>query len=209
VVQPVPVIRTYYEIMDERSQMLAELAGVLKEVQSDHALVGGLAVGYHSRPRATIDVDMIVPRRKLKLIAAALRRRGYVIKTHQDLVQVFPPGADTEKAEQIADLVSREANPVLRAAFDQVEPANVLGHHVKVVNRGALVALKFHAGISPTRATGDRHQDITDIARVIETSFGPADADVAVHIAERIHKGAGSELLKLIDDLRHGRQVKV
>jgi hypothetical protein len=45
--------------------MLAELSAILVEVGSDHALIGGLAVGYHGRLRATIDVDMLVPRAKL------------------------------------------------------------------------------------------------------------------------------------------------
>ena len=52
-------------------------------------------------------------------------------------------------------LVAREANPVLDAAARVAEPATVLGHRVRIVPRGALVALKFHAAISPRRAIAE------------------------------------------------------
>jgi hypothetical protein len=56
--------------------MLAELSVILAEVGSDHAVIGGIAVGYHGRLRATIDVDMLVPRDKLEALAQALRARA-------------------------------------------------------------------------------------------------------------------------------------
>jgi hypothetical protein len=197
------------ETLDERARTLAELSEILAEVGSDHALIGGIAVGYHGRLRATVDVDMLVPRSKLGSLARVLQSRGYVVTQTQDIVRVYPPGADPEDADSIADLVAREANPVLEAAARVAEPATVLGHPVHIVPRGALVALKFHAAISTRRDIGDRYQDVADIGRIIARRFELGDEELALQIAAHAYPEAEKELARLIDDLRHGRPVKI
>ena len=197
------------ETLDERARTLAELSVILAEVGSDHAVIGGIAVGYHGRLRATVDVDLLVPREKLEPLARALRSRGYLVTQTPDMVQVYPGGADPEEADSIADLVAREANPVLEAAARVAEPATVLGHPVRIVPRGALVALKFHAAISTRRAIGDRYQDVADIGRIVAKRFKPADEELALQIAAHAYPGAELELATLLDDLRHGRPVKI
>jgi hypothetical protein len=197
------------ETLDERARTLAELSVILAEVGSDHALIGGIAVGYHGRLRATVDVDLLVPRGKLDPLAQALRARGYVVTHTHDMVRVYPPGADPEDAEAIADLVAREANPVLEAAALVAAPATVLGHRVRIVPRGALVALKFHAAISVRRAIADRYQDVADIGRIMAKRFEPADEQLALQIAAHAYPGAEIVLAALLDDLRNGRSVKI
>ncbi len=68
-------IPTVAEIMDDRARTLADLVVILEEVGSEHALVGGLAVGFHGRA-ATIDVDLLVPLGKLAGLSRALGARG-------------------------------------------------------------------------------------------------------------------------------------
>jgi hypothetical protein len=197
------------ETLEERARTLGELSAIFVEIGSDHALIGGIAVGFHGRLRATVDVDLLVPREKLEPLAHALRARGYVITQTQDMVRVYPAKSDPDEAEAFADLVAREAHPVLEAAASTAEPATVLGHRVRIVPRGALVALKFHAAISTRRAVGDRYQDVADISRVIARRFEPADEELAMRIAAHCYPGAEMELAKLIDDLRNGRSVKI
>jgi hypothetical protein len=209
VVATLGVVYHPLEVLDARARTLAELSEIFAEVGSDHALIGGIAVGYHGRLRATVDVDLLVPRGKLAPLAAALRARGYVVTETADMVRVFPAGADPDDAESIADLVAREANPVLQAAARVAEPATVLGHPMRIVPRGALVALKFHAAISTRRAIGDRYQDVADIGRIIAKRFEPADEQLALEVAAHAYPGAETELAALIDDLRNGRPVKI
>ena len=197
------------ETLEERARTLGELAVILTEVGSDHALIGDIAVGFHGRLRATVDVDLLVPRGKLVALADSLRARGYVVALTHDMLRVYPAGADPAHAESIADLVAREANPVLEAAARVAEPATVLGHRVRIVPRGALVALKFHAAISIRRAIEDRYQDVSDIGRVIAKRFTPEDEQLALQIVAHAYPGAEVELAALIDDLRHGRAVKI
>jgi hypothetical protein len=196
--------------MDDRAKMLGELRVVLEEVGSEHALVGGLAAGYHGRSRATIDVDLLVPGAKLNKLARALEARGYVIRfSLPDMIRVLPPGADPAQGESIADLVSKDANPVLCAAFTATEETEVLGHRVHVVSRGAFVALKFHAAVSPKRRIEDRYQDIVDIGRVVSRRFDAEDRAVALRIAAQMYPGAPAELEAIVEDLKNGRPVKL
>lgn len=125
------------------------------------------------------------------------------------MVRVYPAKANPADAEAIANLVAAEANPVLEAAARVAEPATVLGHRVRIVPRGALVALKFHAASSPRRAIADRYMDVSDIGRVIGKRFDPADEQLALQIAAHAYPGAEAELATLIDDLRYGRPVKI
>lgn len=195
--------------MDDRAKMLDELRGVLAEVGADHALVGGLAVGYHGRERATVEVDLLVPRRKLAGIARALEARGHPVRKYEGMIRVWEHGASPDHDEAIADLVAREANPTLRAAAAAVEAATVLDQPVQIAQRGALVALKYHAATSPHCRLEDRYQDIADIGRVIRRSWSPADLALARKVAATIGTDAPDELERLLDDLRNDRPVKI
>lgn len=197
----------YTEVMDDRARDLQAMLDILQDVGANSALIGGLAVGYHGRPRATVDVDLLVPGRFLKRIAAAARGHDYVVRAFQGMIRIYPPGSGP-KAESIADFVSADANPVLRAAFRQVEAAELLGEPVQIVNRAALVALKFHAAVSPDRAIEDKYQDIADIGRIIGKRFDAQDEETARRIAALSYPGADDDFAALIDHLRHGRPVK-
>jgi hypothetical protein len=80
---------------------------------------------------------------------------------------------------------------------------------VRVVQRGAFVALKFHAAISPTRQPHDRYLDVADIASVVARGLPPADERMAIAVAAKSYPGAKKELKQLIDDMRHGRPVRI
>lgn len=205
----VRVALTTWEVMDERAQMLQILSEVCHQVGATHAVIGGIAVGFHSRVRATVDVDLLVPQRKLGPLAKALEDRGFVVDRHPDMIRVYPSGATIGEDEALADLVGLESNPALREAAKMVEPATVLGQPVRIVQRGALVALKFQAATSPSRRIEDRYIDVGDIGRIVRARFDPDDEAVALRIADTMYPGARDELASLLDDLRNDRPVKL
>lgn len=195
--------------MDDRAHDLAVVLDILEDVGTDHALIGGLAVGYHGYERATIDVDMLVPGRSLKRVADAARDRGYVVRTFlPDMIRIYPAGT-AEENKSIADLVSAESNPVLRAAFREVEPVDLLGEQVNVVTFGTLIALKFHAAVSPARAIEDKYQDVADIGHLVKARFTQDDNATGHRIASLAYPGAGEDFDSFINDLRHGRLVRI
>ena len=182
---------------------------ILAEVGSDHAVIGGIAVGYHGRLRATADVDLLVPRGKLDSLADALRARGYVVAQTHDMVRVYPPAADPDHAGSIADLVAREANPVLEAAARFAEPATVLGTPGTNRSPWCLGRIEVSRCNLARRAVEDRYQDVADIGRIIAKRFDSEDQQLALQTAAHAYEGAEAELAVLLDDLRHGRSVKI
>lgn len=193
------------ELMDKNTRTLTALLDALAEIGARHALVGGLVAGYYGKGRATVDVDLLVPKRFMKRLKAALERRGYEVSVLPDMMRMYVPG----EPESVGDLITQEANPVLRAAFAATTPATLLGLPVNIVRRGAFVALKFHAAVSPTRQLGDKIQDVADIVRVLEREFSPDDQRLAVEIADKMYPGAVADLEELFDDVRHGRRPKI
>lgn len=193
------------DILEERSKTLRELVDVLSVVGSEHVLIGGLAVGYHGRPRATLDVDLLIPGKKLVDVREALEAKGYEVRPFPGMIRTYRPGDPS--GESVADIVSREANPVLREAARHFETTTLLGQPVNVIRRGALVALKFHAVMSPDRKLADRYQDLADIGHVLAKRWSVDDALLAGSVAATIDGNARARLEKLIDDLTHGRPV--
>jgi hypothetical protein len=191
--------------MDKNTRTLAALLEALAEVGARHALIGGLVAGYYGKGRATVDVDLLVPKRSMRRLQAALEKRGYEVRTFPGMMRMYVPG----ELEAAGDLVEQEAHPVLHAAFAATTPGMILGFPVRIVRRGAFVALKFHAAVSPTRQATDKAQDVVDIMRVLDKQFGPGDERLAVQIVSKIYPGAEAEFRTLLDDVRHGRRPKI
>jgi hypothetical protein len=60
------------DLLDEFRRILSALdaEGI------EYAVCGGLAVAIHVRPRATIDVDLLLPRHEIERARDAIRARG-------------------------------------------------------------------------------------------------------------------------------------
>src|SRR5262249_40944179 len=160
-------------------------------------LVGGLVTGLYGKERATVDVDLLVPRRAMDHLAREIVRRRYTVERSEDMLRASKRGI------AVADLVVREANPVLQPPSRIPRPATLLRLPVQVVRRGAFVALKFNAAVSPTRQAADRYLDVADIASVVARGFGARDESLARTVAAKIYPGAEQELAALVDDMRH------
>ena len=191
------------EYMADNEKVLAELLDVFAASHVAYALVGGLVAGLYGKGRTTEDVDLLIPRRAMDRLAQDIAARGYEVQRSEDMLRACRGGV------AVADLVVREAHPVLRAASAKTEPALILGLVVDVVPRGAFVALKFHAAISPTRRPQDKYVDVADIAQVVARGLSVEDERLALTIAAKIYPGARAELRRLLDDMRHGRAVRI
>jgi hypothetical protein len=49
--------------------------------------------------RATVAIDLLVPRGTLGSLAQALRARGYVVAHSADMLRVYPAGADPDRSQ--------------------------------------------------------------------------------------------------------------
>jgi hypothetical protein len=63
------------DLYDEFSALI----GALEVARADYAVCGGLAMAIHGFPRATIDVDLVVPPNAAERVVACERDLGYTI----------------------------------------------------------------------------------------------------------------------------------
>jgi hypothetical protein len=141
------------------------LFAVIDELDRDgieHALVGGLALAVHGAPRATTDIDLLVPEGAVERAVAAVKRAGFPFEA---LPMQFRDGMKLRRVSRIeagetltVDLILADANlgPVWSSRA-QYESAH--GRRLWVVGRDALIAMKVAAG---------RPQDLADVERLRE-----------------------------------------
>lgn len=151
------------DLLEEFGALIAalEAAGV------EFAVCGGLAVAVHAHPRATLDVDLLVPAEQLQAAKAVARGLGYRIETGS---MVLRPGAvEMERLSKpdpdTGDLLSLDlliVTPALASVWQTRERVEWARGSLPVVSREGLVAMKR------LRGSG---QDLDDI-RVLEGDDG-------------------------------------
>jgi len=142
---------------------LFAIVGALHETQVPYAVCGGIAVTIHGATRTTKDIDLLVDPEDVERAVDAIRPLGY---TFRALPMTFAKGTEREqRVQRVSKLMGEEVLVVdlilaggdtlgyLRSAIEVDTPDGL----VRVVGRGALVAMKRAAG---------RPQDLADIERL-------------------------------------------
>jgi hypothetical protein len=146
------------DLLDEFRSILAALDGAGVE----HAVCGGLAVAIHVRPRATVDVDLLVPGGALELAKEVVRGLGYRIEADPmhlrdgtvEVHRLSKPDPET------GDLLSVDlllVTPALAPAWESRERVGWEHGEVTVVSRSGLLLMKR------LRGSGQDQDDIRDL----------------------------------------------
>jgi hypothetical protein len=151
--------------------LIEELRSILSALEAaglEFAVCGGLAVAIHARPRATLDVDLLLPRDQLERSKDVARGLGYRIATGPML---FSGGAVeihrlSKPDPETGDLLSLDlllVTPALDAVWASRERVRWEHGSVPTVSRAGLIQMKR------LRGSG---QDLDDI-RALEEGDGP------------------------------------
>jgi len=141
-----------------------KLIAALDEHQIDYALCGGLAMAIYGRPRATIDIDLLILSESLDGVVEIARALGFTIRG-QDMT--FSDGAieirrvskiDSE-TEHLLSLNLLLVTPEIREIWDSRLQADWESGTLAVVSREGLVELKKMRGSA---------QDNADISALME-----------------------------------------
>ena len=141
---------------------LKTLTRALHEQGIAYALCGGLAVAVHDRPRATVDIDLLILAESLPQVIDLARLYGYVLPTKP---MTFAPGeSEIQRVSKLDpesdDLMSLDlllVTPLLHDVWANRQQLSWEGEALSVVSRGGLIELKL------LRASG---QDLDDIKRL-------------------------------------------
>ncbi|HUG35439.1 MAG TPA: nucleotidyl transferase AbiEii/AbiGii toxin family protein [Candidatus Limnocylindrales bacterium] len=150
--------------MPDLFESFSDVIAALGAASVPFAVCGGLAVSIHARPRATVDIDLLVPPEAIASLVEALaplgfqrrertptRLAGGQIVMHR-LTRIVPGDAEV----LMLDVIEASAG-VPGAAWEGRVTRNWTGQSVSVVSREGLVALKRLRG-SPL--------DLADIAEL-------------------------------------------
>ncbi|MEK6333959.1 MAG: hypothetical protein AABM67_03360 [Acidobacteriota bacterium] len=130
----------------------------------DYALCGGLAMAVYDHPRATIDIDMLIPAEAFESIPEIAKELGYAIR---GLDMSFANGSvEIRRVSKIhpttGHILSLDlllVTPAIRDVWESRVEADVEGSKLSVVSRRGLIALK------ELRGSG---RDLDDIAALKE-----------------------------------------
>jgi hypothetical protein len=171
--------------------VVLRVAEVLERANIPYLITGALAVACYSVPRATADVDVIVPRgaNAGSLISHA-RSAGFGLdkRTEKRVKQVLTRGGvvtlTLPREEFSVDLISRDgaSDLIKRARFFKI-----YGKELPVISPEDLIVEKLLAW---------RGVDLTDVARIVVSQWKKLDLDNLRRLAEE--NGIEGQLKKIL-----------
>src|SRR5437762_13542553 len=146
-----------------------ELRSVIAALDSHkigYALCGGIAMAVYGRPRATVDIDLLIAANSLDEIIEAAKARGYTVR---GLDMSFANGRIEIRRlskidQEIGVVLSLDmllVTPEIQQIWDSRRAVDWEGGKLSVVSREGLIALKKLSG---------RPQDLADISALREGS---------------------------------------
>jgi len=141
-----------------------QLVGALDEQAVDYAICGGMAMAIYDRPRATVDIDLLILSESLERVIAIATALDYTIR---GMDMTFANGAieirrvskiDSETGH-VLSLDMLLVTPEIRQVWNSRVQANWEGGKLTVVSRKGLIALKKIRGSA---------QDLADISALME-----------------------------------------
>jgi hypothetical protein len=145
------------DLFEQTMQLLA----LLEQRRVPYALAGGLALAVHGVPRATSDIDLLVPPQQVDAALAVARESGFSVEA---MPMRFSDGMELRRITRIEGdesltldllLVNENLLPVFEGRRRYATGAG----EISVVSREGLIAMKASAG---------REQDMADIRRLQE-----------------------------------------
>jgi hypothetical protein len=133
----------------------------------DYAVCGGLAFAIHARPRATIDVDLLLPIEEVERAKQVAREQGYRIEAgplqiRKDVIEIHRLSKPDPETGDLLSLDLLVVTPTLAPVWETRQRVGWEHGTVPVVSRAGLVTMKR------LRASG---QDLDDI-RMLEVEDG-------------------------------------
>ena len=144
------------ELIDE----LVKLIVVLNQAKISYALCGGLAMAVHGHPRATLDIDLLIPEAELAKTLEVAKTIGFIIPSGRMPFKAKTPLAmdiwrvSKAKGSWLISLDLIVVSPGLQEVWVSRISGKVGDVDCSVVSRDGLIRMKTIAG---------RHRDLDDI----------------------------------------------
>ena len=153
-------------------------------------------VGYLALPRATQDVDVMVPYGERKRAVRAIRTAwpNLIVRELSQVVRFLDPadpGPDGQP-KPVVDLMQPWGKFQETILKQHVLVDQETGHRIPTLE-AALVS-KYAAIVSPHRDVDKREQDAVDFRRMVRANHQRIRLDVLRHLADEVWDGAGKDI---------------
>ena len=145
---------------------LRSLIAAFDRENIDYALCGGIAMGIHGRPRATVDIDILILSDSLTRVLEIAEEQGYTIRgldMNFDAIQIRRVSKIDRVARNTLTLDLILVTDAIRSVWEGRVKASLESGKLSVVSKEDLITLKTISG---------RPQDIADISALTEDSDG-------------------------------------
>ena len=143
---------------------LRSVIAALDQNEIDYALCGGIALAIYDRPRATVDIDLLIAADSLDEVvevakALEYKVRGLDLTFANDTIEIRRVSKIDQETGFVLSLDLLLVTPKIQQIWDSRVRANWEGGKLSVVSREGLIALKKLSG---------RPQDLADISALLE-----------------------------------------
>ena len=155
------------DLIDE----LGKLVGALDKHEIDYALCGGIAMAIYDRPRATVDIDLLILSESLDRVIEIARGLEYTIRGldmtfANDAIEIRRVSKIDNETRILLSLDMLLVTPEIRRIWDARVRADWEGGKLSVVSLEGLIGLKRMSA---------RPQDIADISALMEDADDATD----------------------------------
>lgn len=145
---------------------LKSLIAALDRHRIDYALCGGIAMAIYNRPRATIDIDLLIVADSLDKVIEVAKALEYTVRGldmtfANDTIEIRRVSKIDSETGFVLSLDMLLVTPRIQQIWDSRVQANWEGGKLSVVSREGLIALKRLSG---------RPQDLADISALTENA---------------------------------------
>ncbi|MGI8836209.1 MAG: nucleotidyl transferase AbiEii/AbiGii toxin family protein [Pyrinomonadaceae bacterium] len=150
---------------------LRSLIAALDKHEIEYALCGGIAMAIFGRPRATVDIDLLILAESLDEmieVAKALEYtvRGLAMSFASEAIEIRRISKIDQETGVVLSLHMLLVTPQIQEIWDSRVRADWEGGKLSVVSRDGLIALK---------KLGGRPQDFADISTLMEDAEDATD----------------------------------
>ncbi|MFS8086753.1 MAG: hypothetical protein ACMG6H_14055 [Acidobacteriota bacterium] len=148
------------DLYEELKKLIAEF----DRDRIDYALCGGIALAVHNRPRATVDIDLMILSDSLSAVMTIAKDLDYTIRGldmsfANDAIEIRRVSKIDKETGFVLSLDLLLVTPQIQPIWDSRVQANWEAGKLSVVSREGLIALKRISG---------RLQDLADIDALME-----------------------------------------
>jgi hypothetical protein len=176
---------------------------VLNQAAVKFVLMGAHGIGpWMHEPRGTRDVDVLVQKSHQRKAVRAIRVAfpALIVEDYPAVTRFLDP---TDR-QLVIDLM-KAVEEIHRSVLKDTKPAGAL-HRFPTLEMA--LACKFAAMTSPNRSERKKHLDAADLIAIVERHFENIDRDVLFSLGDMVPDRAGTEVLKLVDDIQAGRPIR-